>query len=306
MKKIFLLCLALSAGLFLSPAKAYSAGYWESEEKTLSTRSISFSCSYTHNSNGYWTLDSGSGGSYFYDFQINYSTGLVSTLGSANLTYSLPSEVVSALSAGKTVNVYIESPDCCTNADISGSSAAISGISFAKCSIKVCPHVSSSINSFVSGLNPTIPLIDSSYGQNLYTVYPTIGSAVTSPGWYSASSPYYVNSPYIHPSRIASSNGSFKSGTSIFLNGSSKSATFYTIGKNGSFSEGTAVRLNFYCPFKLRFTVVEKYYIEDASQQGSGTSTTPQTPSEPAKPPQKEEELPDTKPSPKLRLHRTI
>lgn len=307
-----LLCLAISAGLFFTEP-AFASGHWEDRTDVVS-RPIAYSqFTYKYCNRGYWYIADNSGGSFFYDWNINYRNGYANTSGYAVASFALPTDVINARAQGKTITATLEHPGTYTSVDFNYSYSVING-NYITCYLKLNPQVSSyTVNSFVSGLPNTIPLVDSAYGQNLYLVKPTIGAAAYCPGWFSSALPYFVNSPYIHPSSIYYSNGSFKSGTSIIFNNAVKNTAFCAIYSQGAAFGAESVDLVFYCPLAIKYTASYSVYVEDppvwtGGNSGGGNTTGGGTqpslpPTDPGKP-QTQDPPAEDPPAKKDKLHR--
>lgn len=270
-KRILLTSLAIFAGLFLFRVSCF-AGHWETYESTVCTRDVTFTFTFEHRPGGYWIVtDDSLGRATICDWNVYPASGYAYCSGTVGTIYPLPAEVIAARRNG-TVKLYVESSGQPTNVDFSYYSYSMSQ-STLSVKLSLCPVISPyTLNDFVSGLNVTVPLIDSAYGHNRYTVYPAVGSAGTGIGSFYTYAPYYVETPCIHPSQIKNSSGAFYLGETINVNGSQRNGLLYTVGKNGSFKSGDAVALCFYCPVRLRFISEVSYYVEDPVVPSGGSA----------------------------------
>ena len=243
-KRIIYLSLAIMiAGLF-----CFKTVYGED----LYSTTLSCSFTFRHNTNGYWYLTGNGGSACVYDSDI--SAGNFPCSGSAYLLYDLPAEVVSALKEHPELKVRLEHPGICSSIDFDFFNYAFAGPGTLAMELKLKPVTAyHDLNSYVPGLRSPVPLVDYSYGRNIYIVYPLIGEAGRAYGFFSESDPYWISSPYIHPSQIKSSKGIFYPGTTINVDGLNKNAAFYTIGRGSSPSMEEAILLEFFCPLKLVF-----------------------------------------------------
>ncbi|MBO4819155.1 MAG: hypothetical protein J5528_03345 [Firmicutes bacterium] len=257
-KRILILSLAfIFAGLFVSLAFCQRSS--EKAKNSLRggslvyTANLSLSFTFRHNRSGYWYLTANSGSAVIYDSDM--ASGQPVCFGSALLLYNLPAEVVSALKEHPELKVRLERPSQLSCIDFDFFNYAYAGPGTLAMELHISPVISSSetLNNYVQGLDTVIPLIDYSYGNNIYIVYPLVGESSFAQGFYSSSDPSWISSPLVHPSQIKDSSGHFRSGVTINVNGLNVSASLYTIGRKGALPMEDAVMLSFNCPIRLVF-----------------------------------------------------
>lgn len=272
MKKVILLSLAFIAGLFLFSEPVSAGGYWQTEERELCRCELYQSFVFARG-NGCWIEETG-GNAVIYDYDVDTHSGTAFCRGSVSTIYQLPQNVVAASRAGSEIKVYLERPQNPTNLTLSYFDYCID---YGQLHLDFClsPKIAPgwTLSDFAD-VRAKVPLIDCSFGKNIYTQKPLIGAAKRREGWFSESSPYYVNEPYFHPLNI----------------------------KNpAQFAEGQNVELCFYCPVVLRFTETVSVFVETADppeeQENEKDSTeAPNTDPKPLEDPSGPQDSPPAKP----------
>ena len=126
------------------------------------------------------------------------------------------------------------------------------------------------MSKFVGGLNASIPLIDKAKGNNIYAIYGNGKNGTQGDGLFSASSPQSIFTPYIHPSQIKDSSGSFLPRHTIHLGYDDFASDGFSIGDR-TFKNAGACGLHFSFPVKVLFyqNVQDE---EDGSEGNEGES----------------------------------
>ncbi len=245
---IFLAGLFLLSEVFASDIYAKDKSYEE-----LCSVNMNPSFIFMHNPAGYWYLSNNEGASIIYDSSIYPAAGYASCIGSILLSYTLPKEVTDALEKDPFLRVRLEPSQSLSCLDFSVFSYSFKSKETMVLELHLTPYIGQyTLNDFAGGLSCTIPLIDHHFGRNLYRVYPYYGAPGTALGFFSSREPLRTSPPLVHPTQIRT-NGSFKEGTIINVDGQNKNSSLYTIGKKGELAFEEAILLEFYCPFKLIF-----------------------------------------------------
>ncbi|MBQ4410761.1 MAG: hypothetical protein II831_08600, partial [Firmicutes bacterium] len=112
---------------------------------------------------------------------------------------------------------------------------------------------SASLRDYVPGMAVTVPLVDKTWGYNIYSVFGNGRSAVQGLGYYNESDPSDTGSNAIHPSFIKGKNGALEAGHPITLGVDVVDSAGYSIG-SGTFAAAGACGLHFEFPVSLVFT----------------------------------------------------
>ena len=110
-----------------------------------------------------------------------------------------------------------------------------------------------SLRDYVPGMSVTVPLVDKTYGCNIYSVFGNGLSAVQGRGYYNEADPADLGNNAIHPSMILSTSGALEAGHPITLKGQVVDSAGYSIG-SGTFAAAGACGLHFEFPVSLVFT----------------------------------------------------
>ena len=263
-RRIRILSLAIViAGLFVFPQ------FVSADEVIVESRVQYLTFSFRHDPEGCWHLVANGGSATIYDNAVDTAAGRISCTGTANMLFELTGKEVQARKDHPDLKMRIERPPGISNIDFSYFSYRFTGPGTMEARLKISPVIvkGTSLNAYVSGLTTVIPLVDSRYGRNTYTVYPLVGSPGIAFGFYSSSDPSQLSSPLIHPSQIKDRQGHFKSGTTINVAGTDRNAALWTIGKKGVLPFESAAMLTFFCPIKL-----VSYYDGEGSGSSSGAA----------------------------------
>ena len=118
-----------------------------------------------------------------------------------------------------------------------------------------------SLRDYVPGMSVTVPLVDKTWGYNIYSVFGNGRSAVQGLGYYNENDPADVGTNAIHPSMILGKDGALEAGHPITLGTDVVDSAGYTVG-SGTFAAAGACGLHFEFPVSLVFT--------DLRQSGPG------------------------------------
>lgn len=252
----------------LGNASAYT--YRETYEADIVWTTRSYSLDLWHYSGGYWQGSDSSGRSIkIRDRQLDAS-GLKGSLESTQYIQwrtDLPQIIKEELQLGNKVRIRTEASSKLyrdTFCEIAGASEAVI---YARPIFNIDPNYS--LNSFVSGIKVTIPLVSSSYGCNLYSLYGHMKTNIVGTGRFNSSQPGKISPPYIHPSMIENSSGKLKRGFSILAGGSETASDGWSVGLF-TLSRGGAVGLRFEFPIKIIYSV-ERTRILTADDPSDGT-----------------------------------
>ena len=246
----------------LVPHSAFAYTYFETRWEDIAWTTRSYSLDLWHYSGGYWQGSDTSGRSIkIKDRQLDAS-GLKGSLQASQYVQwraELPQVVNEELGLGNKIRVRTEAGRDLykdTFCEISGKSEALI---YAKPVFNIDPNYS--LNSFVSGIKVSIPLVSSAYGYNLYSLYGHLKTNIVGTGRFSSSQPGKVFPPYIHPSMIESSSGRLRRGFSILAGGDRTASDGWSVGLF-TLSRGGAVGLHFEFPVRIIFSVERKIAIE--------------------------------------------
>ena len=251
--KRIVLCGAVICMLLLLPCPAHAYSFYETETVLLGSASGNYSLELWHHSGGYWQVGSTAGKLIkVRDITIERAgiVGYLNATQCAKWSLPLPEKVRAALKAGRKVSAEAET----NTALYVAVSCTISGTSSVDVYAIPIFHVATSatLNSFVPGINVTIPLISSAYGRNIYAIYGIRSAGAPGLGWFSNAKPHKILEPYIHPSLITNRLGWLKSGATINIRGEAVSTTGHTVGLL-TLAGGGAVGLHFDFPIKVNF-----------------------------------------------------
>ena len=244
--------IALAALLFL-PCPAHSYSYYETQTVPLGSASGHYSLELWHHSGGYWKVRDGAGKLIKLRDRLIEQAGIVGYLNathSARWSIPLPERIRAALREGRKVSAAVKE-----NADLYvGSQCAISGSGTVEVYAIPRFHIATSatLNSFVPGINVTIPLVSSGYGRNIYAIYGILCAGEPGLGYFSNAQPSKVVEPFIHPSLITNRLGWLKPGSTINIRGRAVSSTGHTVGVL-TLAGGGAVGLHFDFPITVDF-----------------------------------------------------
>ncbi len=270
-----LLALLIFAASF---GNAFAYTYRETYEADIVWTTRSYSLDLWHYSGGYWQGSDSSGRSIkIRDRQLDAS-GLKGSLESTQYIQwrtDLPQIIKEELQLGSKVRIRTEASSKLyrdTFCEIAGASEAVI---YARPIFNIDPNYS--LNSFVSGIKVTIPLVSSSYGCNLYSLYGHLKTNVVGTGRFSSSQPGKISPPYIHPSMIENSSGKLKRGFSILAGGSETASDGWSVGLF-TLSRGGAVGLRFEFPIKIIYSVERTRILtaddpSDSTRQEDNTGT---------------------------------
>ncbi len=110
-----------------------------------------------------------------------------------------------------------------------------------------------SLRGYVPGMAVTVPLIDKTWGYNIYSVFGNGRSAVQGLGYFNEGDPSDTGSSAIHPSFITGKSGALEAGHPITLGVEIVDSAGYSIG-SGTFAAAGACGLHFEFPVSLVFT----------------------------------------------------
>ena len=242
--------------LCLLPAPASAYYYYEPYEETVAVIDMSFSLELWHYSGGYWQGSDVNGREIrISDRQIDSAAlcGYLNSTQYACWTGQLPYAAALELQNGTAVRVSVEGRQ-----DLySGAIGRVVGTGSFEIQVQPVFHVASNatLNSFVSGIRVTIPLVSSAYGCNLYSLYGLSGFGVISPGLFLQSDPGRQVEPYMHPSMISGSLGVLRPGYTILAGGSVTTSDGWSVGLL-TLPRGGAVGLRFDFPVRIVFTAI--------------------------------------------------
>jgi len=231
-----------------------------------------------HYSGGYWRI----GNADQEKITISDSTmrnygSIDSYLGSTQSIYfsvSLPEAVRQAVNGGETVSWTAAGRG--SGGPLLFDPATVSELEFTSTDLKFSFRPKFNLvkgidfSDFVTGLSNTIPLIDSSFGNNIFSMFGNGRSAVQANGWFSMYDPTATRTPYVHPTMIKNNTGALKPGYSINVGGTVVDTQGFSIG-SGTFSAAGA------CGLRFAFPVTINYYkqVDDPPPPG------PDDPSDP-------------------------
>jgi len=290
MKKLVSAIIALI--MITSSVDAFAAEMkLESYEYKLAAKTLTDNYGMWHYSGGKWKIgDERGNGWEFTDAQVGAAISIgrkLETLTDAVYTYELPEEIL---------RLFDESESCGMHLSISGGNidfysifnASTISYSYQRPNIivKVRPsfNVSSlrSFDDYVAGLNISLPLIDYTYGRNLYAMFSNGASYGKSDGIYWDSMPGKMAQYYMHPGLIKDSSGMLYGGYEIDTEAGRKSTENLNVGW-GTFKNGGALGLYFYFPMTLQVTVSGTRYVAvyEEKKESTGSSSNTNPPSNP-------------------------
>lgn len=272
--------------LCLVPHAASAYYYYEPYEEVIAVIDRTFSLELWHYSGGFWLgTDLGGRQIRVSDRQIDAAAlcGYLNSTQYVCWTGQLPEAAVYELSCGGSVRVSVEG-----RSDLySGAIGRTLGPSHFEIQVQPVFHVASNatLNSFVSGIRATIPLVSSAYGCNLYSLYGFSGFGVISPGLFLQSDPSRQVVPYMHPSVISTSLGFLKGGYTILAGGEQTASDGWSVGLL-TLPAGGAVGLRFDFPVRIVFTALRAALMwADDLNADSEVADVPGTPSGPGNAP---------------------
>ena len=245
---------ALAAVLMcLLPGSAHGYQYVESYLEDIAVVHQTFRLQLWHYSGGYWKGTDLAGKDLQISDRLIDEAGLSGRLTSSqyvNWTGALPSPVRQEILSGSTVEARVEGQNELYN----GTLCRISGSTFTVYARPVF-HVASNatLSSFVSGIKVTIPLVSTPYGRNLYSLYSLRSRGVIGTGLFRESDPYYIMSPYLHPSQIANRFGTLRPGYTVLAGDAQVSSEGWSVGLM-TLMRGGAVGLEFDFPMDIVFS----------------------------------------------------
>lgn len=279
MKRIILLLAALVAALFSCSDFSFAG------QEILGSSIEIYRLNLWHYSGGYWIVGNTEEDKItIYDEEVEFLGGIESFLDSnmsADFTVSLPPAALSAAADGWEVRWQLR-PRSMPLDELFRLSTLSGGISEGELRFELEPKFNlvsdTNLNDIVSGISKPIPLIDYTFGSNLYSVFGNGLSAVQGRGWYDEDAPEFINSPYMHPRQIKDSSGALHPGFTVFVGGEAMDSEGLSVG-SGTLSGGGACGLEFVFPLEVVF------YIE--------TENEPEDPGEdtPSEPPEEEPEI---------------
>ena len=257
-KRVLTCVLAMLAVFALCPATAESYTYYETYEQQIGQIRGTYSLEMWHHSGGYWMVGNGTNKRIkVTDHEIEKAgiTGYLNATQYAKWVMELPSAVKKAIADGRKVTVKLsDNPTLYKSAY-----CEIIGGKYLHVYAKPVFHVAktATLNSFVKGIKVTIPLVNMTYGRNLYSIYSIGRLGARGVGLFCDASPGKVYEPYIHPSQITNSLGWLKSGIKIHVGGKTISSAGCTVGLL-TLAHGGAVGLEFDFPIKATFYVQQQ------------------------------------------------
>lgn len=282
MKKIFILVIALGL-VFVQSTNCFSATRVEvTEEIPLTPATTTCYQEMWHYAGGYWIVNSGT------DYETKVTDKEMSgTMNIKNflianeilLKIKLPLEVVNVINYGDRVTFEPAAPDGYNLSDFFDVDSFHGNISNGYVNLYATPVANglgtASFKSFNSAF-PNVPLIDYTYGTNIYKIYQSQKYLAVAQGAYHASSTSKTEPYYIHPSMIKSSSGLLKDRNKITVGAKSVQTSSHYIG-NGTFAKGGDVGCKFKLPLKINFTAHHDSWYWDYSDE---------QPTEPVLPPE--------------------
>ena len=242
--------------LCLFPRIASAYYYYEPYEEVIAVIDRTFSLELWHYSGGYWLgTDINGRDISISDRQIDAAalTGYLNATQYVCWSGQLPDAAIHELQSGGYVRVSVEG-----RSDLySGAVGRTIGTSSFEIQVQPVFHVApnATLNSFVSGIRVTIPLVSTAYGCNLYSLYGLSGFGTTGPGRFLQSDPGRQVWPYMHPSIISGSLGFLKHGYTIIAGGAQTASDGWSVGLL-TLARGGAVGLHFDFPFRIVFTAM--------------------------------------------------
>jgi len=247
--------------LLVLPRAASAYSYYEPCKEHIASTQGSFSVELWHHIGGYWTMGRNHP-KYIEirdrDIEIAGIRGWLSANQSAKWTLPLPDPVKKAIARGAKVTAEAEEnkwlytdPVCVINGE---SSVSVFAVPIFRLS------TTATLNSYVRGIDVTIPLVSAGSGRNLYAIYGWGSFGARGLGKYSDMQPSTVFSPFIHPSQITNCLGRLDPDTKINIEGRTVSAAGYSVGFL-TLEKGGAVGLQFEFPVKVNFYEEQKRLV---------------------------------------------
>lgn len=270
---------ALLAALLLClfPQHSYAYYYVESYAEDIAVLHQTFKLQLWHYSGGYWMgSDINSKDLKISDRQIDAAgiCGYLNCTQYVSWTAALPAPVREEIRAGSTVSARAEG-----RSDLyKGTLCSISGAGSFTLYARPVFHVATcaGLNSFVSGIKVTIPLVSSSYGRNLYSLYSLKARGVAGPGMFRESEPDRIIQPYLHPSQIKDRFGILRSGYMILAGSEQVRSGGWSVGLM-TLMRGGAVGLEFDFPVDIIFSA-ERQVILWADEASGQVADVPEDP----------------------------
>lgn len=260
MKRLILILAALLPAMLL-PCHAAAAS-----KELIATYYESFGLDMWHYSGGYWRIgNNGQEKITISDSTMRNYGSLDAYLGSTQSVHfdvNLPDAVRQAISEGETVTWTAAGRG--SGGTMLFDASTLEELDFTPTMLSLAFRPKFNLvkgidfSDFVTGLSNTIPLVDASFGNNIFSMFGNGVSALQSAGCFYMSDPSQIRVPYIHPLMIKNSSGALKPGYSISMGGSVRDSAGYSIG-SGTFAAAGACGLHF------SFPVVINYYktVED-------------------------------------------
>ncbi|MDO5331509.1 MAG: hypothetical protein Q4E99_02410 [Bacillota bacterium] len=255
-----------------------------------------------HYSDGYWLLNAGTENEIkLTDKDLASAMGIIDYMKEdyVPLKIELPQNVIDCINQG----YYIAfDPVTSTQAlsdlfDVSSFYGYIEGdYLYLYAHPKLNLFGSKTFDDFVTGLNVTLPLVDYTYGYNLYSIYKSsklVGEAKGA--YYTTEKSRTIMPPNIHPYMIKNNTGILSSTYQISINNAKAVYPSSHYVGWGTFKDGGAVGCRFIYPFGVSFTAYKTASDDDSDND---------EPYIPPTPPEEKEDETETVSSP-WRIHRT-
>ncbi|MBR6352041.1 MAG: hypothetical protein IKR93_06935 [Firmicutes bacterium] len=280
MKRLLFIAAALTAVL-LCASTAFAA------EEELGTSQQTWYLDMWHYSGGYWQIgNAGSNKITISDSEMAAKGGIVDYLeagNSINFSVPLPSAAQQAMAEGKEVKWRLKARSVSLSKLYELNSLKTESMDQSELVFSVRPRFNLvrdiTLGDYVAGLRKTVPLVDQTYGHNIFSIYGNGASAVQGYGAFSSKRPDSVISPYIHPSMITGASGALAGGYSILLSDDVLPSDGYQIGQ-GTFASAGACGLQFIFPIDVVFYTE----VEDPPDPGGDPQDPEPDPDDPIDP----------------------